>query len=347
MKKRGMFATEKVFALFLLATGLVVLFALTPVCAAPAHEKVTLTLMTSKFGSDDYVLGSAVEKIINKTQHPWLKIMAVEGIGGTDNVLSYEELSKEKRRTAIMNVGDAGYIAAVRGLKPWFKKPYANLRGAINFGTGEIFFASFDPKIKTFYDLAGRTLGGPAMGSSASVRLMEFIKAAGLTDKINVKWLGPEKSAEALQDGRIDAILVQAFGREVAPGFQSLWTKKDKIYIVTMPEEIFQKVRAAGWPLRSVKVPPKTFSPNQTGEVNVHRMLARAYFTGDEADADVIYEFIKVIYQNADKFKDYFNAPAMRPVKEEFGYLPVESEAEVHPGALKFYKEMKLRVGAP
>jgi TRAP transporter TAXI family solute receptor len=310
------------------------------------QKKVILTLLTSKFGSDDYVLGSAIEKIVSKTNHPWLRVMAAEGIGGTDNVLTYQELSMEKKRSTIMNVGDAGYIAAVKGMKPWFKKPYTNLRGVCLFGTGEMFFASMDPSIRSIQDLAGKTLGGPDMGSSASVRLQQFLDAAALTGKVTIKWLGFAKSAEALQDRRIDAIVVVSFGREVAPGYQSLWTKREKIYVFGMPEDLFPKVRAGGWPLRAVKIPPKTYTPNQTAEITVHQMLARAYFTGEEADPGIIYEFVKLVYQNADKFKDFF-PPAMCPVKTELGHLPVDSEAEVHPGSLKFFKEMKLRVGAP
>ncbi|MDD5006978.1 MAG: TAXI family TRAP transporter solute-binding subunit [Syntrophorhabdaceae bacterium] len=313
---------------------------------ASPEKKVTLTLMSAKFGSSDYILGSAVEKIVNKLNHPWLKIMTVEGIGGTDNIVTYDKLSLEKKRRTIMNVGDAGYYAAVLGMKPWFTKKYKNLRAVCSFGTGEMFFATMNPSIKSIYDLEGKTLGGPDMGSSASVRLREFLKAADMTGKINIKWLGFSKAAEALQDRRVDAIIVVSFSKRVAPGFTSLWTKQDKIYVFGMPADLFPKVHAAGWPFRAVTIKPLTYTPNQTTEITVHQMLARTYFTGVEADADTIYEFVKLMYQNVDKFKQYLPA-GTSPTRDELSNLPVDSEAEVHPGALRFFKEMKVKIGAP
>jgi TRAP-type uncharacterized transport system substrate-binding protein len=113
-----------------------------------------------------------------------------------------------------------------------------------------------------------------------------------------------------------------------------------------MPEDLFPKVRAAGWPLRAVKIEPKTYTPNQTTEFTVHQMLARAYFTGVEADADVIYEFVKLMYQNIDGFKQYLPKGTV-PKRDELSYLPVDSEAEVHLGALRFFKEMKMKMGGP
>lgn len=99
--------------------------------AASTHEEVILTLRTSKFGSQTYVTGHAIEKVVKNAKHPWLRAISVEGIGGTDNALTYQKLPDEKRATRIINVGDAGYMAAQRGSKPWFKKPITILRGGM------------------------------------------------------------------------------------------------------------------------------------------------------------------------------------------------------------------------
>lgn len=319
---------------------------LTP-ALAQTHEEVIITLMTAQFGGQTYVTGHAVEQVVKKTKHPWLRVVAVEGMGGTDNALTFQKLPKEKRETRILNVGDAGYMAAVRGSQPWFKKPITNLRGVCALGTGEVFFASFDPNIKTIHDLAGKTVGGPRRGSSSSVRLLRFLEAAGIEDKVDVKWLGFRKAPEALGDRRVDAMLVVSFGYEVVSGFKPLFSAKaDQLYIAGIPGELFPKVRAAGWPLRAVEVKPRTFGPNQTTPITVHRMLASSWWTGTEAAPEVVYEFCKVLYENVEKFKDYLS-PATCPVKDEMAYLPIDSEEEMHPGALKFYKEMGLKIGAP
>jgi TRAP transporter TAXI family solute receptor len=315
--------------------------------AASNHEEVILTLSTARFGSQTYVTGHAVEQVVKKAKHPWLKLVAVEGIGGTDNALTFQKLPKEKRATRILNCGDAGYMAALRGSEPWFKKPITNLRGVCSLGTGELFFVSFEPNIKTIYDLAGKTLGGAEMGSSSSVRLLRFLEAAGIKDKVDIKWLGFRKAPEALGDRRVDAILVVSFGYEVVSGFKPLFSAKaDKLYVAEIPQELFPKVRAAGWPLRSVKVKPGTLTPNQTNTITIHRMLASSWWTGTEADPEVIYEFVKLLYEHVDKFNDYLS-PATRPVRAEMGYLPINAEAEMHPGAIKFYKEVGLEIGSP
>jgi len=163
----------------------------------------------------------------------------------------------------------------------------------------------------------------------------------------DVKWLGFRKAPEALGDRRVDAMLVVSFGYEVVSGFKPLFSAKaDQLYIAGIPGELFPKVRAAGWPLRAVEVKPRTFGPNQTTPITVHRMLASSWWTGTEAAPEVVYEFCKVLYENVEKFKDYLS-PATCPVKDEMAYLPIDSEEEMHPGALKFYKEMGLKIGAP
>lgn len=185
------------------------------------------------------------------------------------------------------------------------------------------------------------------MGSSSSVRLLRFLEAAGIADKVDVKWLGFRKAPEALGDRKVDATLTVSFGYEVVAGFKPLFAAKaDKLYIAEIPQELFPKVRAAGWPLRSVKLKPGTLIPNQKRTITVHRMLASSWWTGVKTDPEVVYEFVKVLYDNIDKFKNYLS-PATRPVLANLGHLPINNESEMHPGALKFYKEMGLKIGAP
>ncbi|MFC1815473.1 TAXI family TRAP transporter solute-binding subunit [Thermodesulfobacteriota bacterium] len=329
--------------LFLAAQG-IMMICVQQIQAAPDHEEVILTLVTSRFGSQTYVTGYAVEKLFKRAKHPWLKVIAMEGIGGTDNALTYQKLPKEKRATRIINVGDAGYMAALRGSKPWFKKPIKFLRGVCSLGNGELFFASFDPNIKTIYDLAGKKLGGPNMGSSSSVRLLRFLEAAGIKDKVDVKWLGFRKAPEALGDRKVDAILVVSFGHEVVGGFKPLFAaRKDKLYIAEIPPELFPKVYKAGWPLLSAKLKPGTLIPNQKTAITVHRMLV-SWWTGMDTEPEVVYEFLKVIYDNIGMFTDYLSQ-ATSPTRADMPTLPVLSEKEMHPGALKFYKEVGMKIG--
>lgn len=344
--KRRKLTTAGVFCLILfLAAQVIMMICVQQIQAASSREEVILTLRTSRFGSQTYVTGYAVEKVFKRAKHPWLRVIAVEGIGGTDNALTYQKLSKEKRATRIINVGDAGYMAALKGAKPWFKKKITFLRGVCSLGNGELFFASFDPNIKTIYDLAGKTLGGPNMGSSSSVRLLRFLEAAGIKDKVDVKWLGFRKAPEALGDRRVDAILVVSFGHEVVGGFKPLFAaRKDKLYIAEIPPELYPKVRAAGWPLRSARLKPGTLIPNQKTAITVHRMLV-SWWTGMDTDPETVYEFLKVIYDNIDMFKDYLS-PATCPTRADLPTLPILSEAEMHPGALKFYKKVGLEIGA-
>jgi TRAP-type uncharacterized transport system substrate-binding protein len=57
----------------------------------------------------------------------------------------------------------------------------------------------------------------------------------------------------------------------------------------------------------------------------------------------VVYEVVKTVYENIPAFHDaHANMKVMSP--EVMAFLPVSSEDEIHPGALKFYKEHNIKI---
>jgi TRAP-type uncharacterized transport system substrate-binding protein len=57
----------------------------------------------------------------------------------------------------------------------------------------------------------------------------------------------------------------------------------------------------------------------------------------------VAYEIVKLAHENREKF-GMFHAVAKAMDPEVMAWLPVASEKDVHPGALKYYKEQGIKV---
>ena len=113
-------------------------------------------------------------------------------------------------------------------------------------------------------------------------------------------------------------------------------------FIGPTEEDVKKGNQARGWSVSHMTIPPGTLGANQPEMVQGYVSLLSWNALTDVPD-DVMYEVMRVGHENYKEFETYA-AYGKLYSPERFGWLPVKSEGEIHPGALRYYKDHKLPI---
>jgi TRAP-type uncharacterized transport system substrate-binding protein len=152
----------------------------------------------------------------------------------------------------------------------------------------------------------------------------------------------------ALQDGQLDIAMFPAYGGlegpVIIPPFveQLLVMTGGELYLVGWPHDaLSQAIARVGYDRPLVTIPAGTL-PTQTGPVEAIGLVTPALMCHEDADDDLIYEITKTLAENTHLFGDYYPGLAGITPENMVKLLPLNSEEEVHPGAIKYYEEAGL-----
>lgn len=312
--------------------------------AAPAAND-TLTVISAPFGKTGYIMGSACEDIIKKSDSG-LKITQEEGYGMFYNLKKLHAADPETRKTMIIMGTLTSMWQAQNGKAP-FKEPIAtDMRVLFSMYDSDSCFMSRDPKIKSVPDFAGKTVAiGKKSQDVYGTFLFDHIDAGyGLADKVNVQWVGNSSALSSFKDGLADAagadILSNPVTGEVVPGPAAIEVQAsfDKVNWFGSSREALERVIAkTGIPYTIVTVPANTFAGQDTEFLT----LGTPNFWGAslEMPEDVAYRFVAAIIKHVEEFGTYHSAGKLI-TKEALchGFTP----DQLHPGAYRAYKEAGL-----
>jgi TRAP-type uncharacterized transport system substrate-binding protein len=330
--------TVKRWIVVAVAISLVVSMLLLPACQAQA-ETVDLQFTTGT--APDFVgLGGWLESItfqysdrirISPSQLPSDEQSLMEG---------YAKLPKD---ALFMALGWT-YWGAKWGQPPW-EQAYPKLRIIGTMGAAALTIITTDPDVKTTDDLAGKTFAALA-GSVTSQILYNSLEVAGIRDQVNTYEGGYDTGYTDVRDGLADAnfsfmIGDPSTGYEPDFFFQELiFAQQGRIYQADwLHIEDFAKKFATGD--RGVRVP--VHMPDGT-TVNVLARLnsAMSVITTEGFPEDVGYELAKLMVENIGEAADFVGPAKFLDAQSLVNNMPIRSEAEVDPGALRYYKEVGL-----
>lgn len=187
------------------------------------------------------------------------------------------------------------------------------------------------PGINTVADLKGKTVCVGDVGSGTEVNAWQVMGAVGLTkDDVNAVNGGFQDGVDQLKDGKIDA----AFTVAGAPTTAIVdYAATNELNLVSLSADELAKVTAEYPFLVQDDLAAGTY---QGQDADVTCVAVQAALVADETlSEDVVYEFVKAIYDNqADLTAGH----------AKWGLLSVETAlnntAPLHPGAEKYYKEI-------
>ena len=268
-----------------------------------------------------YGFGTVLAQYV--TSNSDTKVTAVVSNGSQDNI---EQMQ--------MNVAQLGFVQsdvmsyAYNGERLFEGFPYADFSTVAALYMEQVQIVTCDPDIKSVADLEGKTVSIGASGSGVYYNALDILAAYDLTeDDINAQYQDFGASADALQDGKIDAAFVVAGAPTVA--ITTLATAKDT-YLVGLDDEHIAKLQESSPYYEEYIIPEGTYEgvPETKTVAVVATVIAR-----DDVSEDDVYNICYTIFENMDNL-----------AHDKAGELDVEFASGVtavpyHAGAAKYFAE--------
>jgi len=193
--------------------------------------------------------------------------------------------------------------------------------------------ARADAGIATFDDLKGKrvNVGNPGSGQLATMEVVLDAKGWSMDDFALASELKPAEQAAALGDNKVDAI-VYTVGHPNG-SIQEAVSTVDAVMVPVTGAEIdglvadnpfYAKATIPGGMYKGSDADTATFGVKAT------------FVTSASVDDDVVYQVVKAVFDNFDRFKKLH--PAFANL-EEADMIADGLSAPLHPGAEKYYKE--------
>ncbi len=193
--------------------------------------------------------------------------------------------------------------------------------------------ARADAGIESFDDLKGKrvNVGNPGSGQLATMEVVLEAKGWTMDDFALASELKPAEQAAALGDNKVDAI-IYTVGHPNGSIQEAVSTVDAKL--VPVEGEAIDKLVADN-PFYAYASIPGGMYKGTDSEVKTFGVKATFVTSSDVAD-DVVYEVVKAVFDNFDRFKKLH--PAFENLKEE-EMIKDGLSAPLHDGAVKYYKE--------
>jgi TRAP transporter TAXI family solute receptor len=310
--------------------------------AATARKPYRIKILGLKFGTLGYVSTFALAEVINKNS-TWLRATGVETRGTIVNARTLATDKAARKHTVALMTLSVQHLAS-SGLKP-FKKPYQGMRAIMLAYRVAGAFITLDPKIRTGRDLIGKRVGVGKKGSTSSLWPEVIFKYGWkIADKVRLVYLGYKGSYDALRSGSIHAALLNPMlPGALAPAARELVESVRRFYILSVPASVVAAARkASGMPIYPASLPPKVLSPKQTQPLHGYSFNI-GFWADKDLPADVAYEICRIVWEHLARFKSYH--AGLKGLTHQTMALAAGSAKDFHPGALKFYREKKVKIG--
>ncbi len=201
----------------------------------------------------------------------------------------------------------------------------------------QVQIVTLNPDIKTVADLKDKAVSIGAAGSGVYFNAIDVLGAYGLTeDDIKPTYQSFADSAEALQDGQIDAAFVVAGAPTTA--ITSLAATKDVFLVSLDDEHIDGLIEASPFYSKAVIAADTYGMPEDATTVAVSAVVIAS---NDVADVDV-YNFLCGVYETLDdlaKVHDKANELSLEFASSFVG-------VPYHPGAVEYFADKGIEVPA-
>ncbi|WP_339513357.1 TAXI family TRAP transporter solute-binding subunit [Pseudomonas sp. RL_15y_Pfl2_60] len=298
--------------------------------AAQAEEKF-ITIGTGGQTGVYYVAGQSICRFVNRgNADHGIKCNAPASGGGVANV---NGLRSGEFSFGIMQSDHQ--FKALKGLPPFEAEGAMDDIRAVFSLQSEVFtiLARRDANIKTIDDLKGKrvNIGNPGSGQRDTLEEIMRVKGWDKSAFSLAAELKPAEQASALGDNNIDAMTY--FVGHPNGAIQEATTTTDAVLVPVSGPEI-DKLLAEKTYYTKAEIPGGMYkgSDAPTQSIGGKAVLS----TTAKADPEVVYQLVKSVFDNIDRFKRLH--PAFADLKEQ-DMIKVGLTAPLHEGAIRYYKE--------
>jgi uncharacterized protein len=302
---------------------------------APAQDQKFITIGTGGITGVYYPTGGAICRLVSRERERHGIRCSVESTGGSvynvetmragelDMAIVQSDLQYKAFKGEGEDFHDQGAFDGLRALFSVHAEPFTVVARA-------------DSGIAAFDDLKGKrvNVGNPGSGQRSTMEVLMAAKGWTMKDFALVSELKSAEQAQALCDGKIDA-MVFTVGHPSGSIQEATTSCAAKLVPVTGPE-VDQLV--AQHPYYATATIPGGMYPGNDQAVETFGVRATLVTRADVPE-DVVYEVTKAVFEHLDEFKKLHPAFAALQKQE---MVAQALSAPLHPGAAKYYKEVGL-----
>lgn len=300
----------------------------------------TITAMCTPFGTGGYVLTNALEEISKKGGGDFM-VKTTETPGVIFNIKKLNKSSEAKKNSIFICSKTSAWMST-QAMGP-YKKKYPAPKLIANYVQVLYWLASTSADIKTGKDLVGKKIGLGRAAQDVYGRFPTWIVKNGwdFGSKVQIMALGLKPSLRALLDGNVDAAIMNGFidlktGKLITtPLFMELLASGKTVNSIPWGKKAIEKVNAKGYPLTAITLKPGVMKGYDGAFEGV--VEPAGWWAYPELPEESAYKTTKLIIDNLDKFIKYHKVlgKVMTPKALLYGF----KKEDIHPGALKAYKE--------
>ena len=301
-----------------------------------AAKTTFVTIGTGGITGVYYPTGGAIAKMVNKKRKEYGIRATVESTGGSAFNIN-----------AIM-AGDLDFgiaqsdrqFQAVQGIANWKDKgPQKDLRAVFSIHPETVdLIAAVDANINSLQDLKGKRVNIGNIGSGFRQNAIDILEANGLDYKedFHAESLKAPEAPGLIQDGRIDAAFYtvghpNGYYKEATSG-----VRKVKFVPFENVETLLKKYSYYAKVVTRVK----QHYPTAENDSDIESFGPKATFvTSAKVSDEVVYAITKEVFDNFESFKKLH--PAYVDLTKE--NMLEGMSAPIHPGAMKYFKEVGLK----
>ncbi|MHA7772351.1 TAXI family TRAP transporter solute-binding subunit [Roseibium sp. M-1] len=297
---------------------------------AAKAEETFITIGTGGQTGVYYVVGQSICRLVNRgsAEHN-IKCTAPSTGGSIDNINAIKNGDRQ------LGVAQSDWqFHAYNGTSKFEGDKFDKLRAVFSVH-GEPFtvVARADSGVKTFDDLKGKrvNIGNPGSGQRATMDVVLGAKGWSTDDFALASELKAAEQAGALGDNKIDA-MIYTVGHP-AGAIQEATTTTDAVLVNVDGDAIGQLVDENAY-YAWATIPGGMYKGNPD-DIKTFGVKA-TFVTSEDVPEDVIYQVVKAVFDNFDRFKKLH--PAFENLTEE-DMIKGGLSAPLHAGAEKYYKE--------
>lgn len=302
--------------------------------SASAAEQRFVTIGTGGVTGVYYPAGGAICRLVNMDRKEHGIRCSVESTGGS--VYNLNAIRQGELDLAVAQ-SDQQYHAYHGDADFSEVGPDENLRSVFSLHPEPFtVVASRGSNIHTFEDLAGKrvSVGNPGSGQRATAEVLLQAMGWGLDKFSLAAELKAAEQSQALCDGNIDAFFYTV--GHPSGAIKEATTSCDSV-LVNVQNDATEALLENNPYYRVATIPGGMYRGNDDDVTTFG--VAATFVTSASVPDDVVYEIVKAVFENFDSFKRLHPA---------FGNLNKEEmvsdalTAPLHPGALRYYKEVGL-----
>ncbi|TDO04591.1 MULTISPECIES: TAXI family TRAP transporter solute-binding subunit [Halomonas] len=296
---------------------------------AVAQDQKFITIGTGGQTGVYYVVGQSVCRLVNRLEDANIKCNAPSTGGSVANINGLK--SGELDMGVVQS--DVQY-QAYHGTGNFEGDPYKELRAVFRVhGEPLTILARADSGIETLDDLAGKrvNIGNPGSGQRNTMEVVMDAKGWTVDTFSLASQLDAAEMASALADNNIDAMAYVVGHPNGA--IQEATTTVDAKLIPLNDEDIQAIVEE--YPYYSTSVIPGGIYKGNPDDVETFGVAA-TFVTDADTSEEVVYQTVKAIFDNFDRFKQLHPAFANLNPEE---MVSQGLSAPLHEGAARYYRE--------